>query len=101
MSVDGKTGANGLSLPTSALPWNRPVTMSGRLSVSAMAWRTRGSVNGAWSVRIESSRCALDFRLITVMLEFESSDWPPDTENWPMTSIVPPCSARISGSWVS
>ena len=44
-------------------PGTGPVTMSGRFSVSATAWRTRGSVNGAWSQRIESSRCALDLQV--------------------------------------
>ena len=64
--VDGKTGANGLSLPRSALPLNSACTICGRLSESAIACRTRGSVNGAWSLRIESSRCALDFSLMTL-----------------------------------
>ena len=62
--VDGKTGANGLSLPTSAKPLNSAWTICGRLSVSAIACRTRGSVNGAWSLRIDSWRCALDFSLM-------------------------------------
>ena len=64
--VDGNTGANGLSLPMSAKPLNSAVTICGRLRVSAIAWRTRGSVNGAWSLRIDSSRCALDFSLMTL-----------------------------------
>ena len=29
-----------------------------------MAWRTRASVNGAWSLRMDSSRCALDLSLM-------------------------------------
>ena len=62
--VDGKTGANGLSLPMAALPLNSACTMAGRSSVSAIACRTRGSVNGAWSQRIDSCRCALDLRLM-------------------------------------
>ena len=45
--VEGKMGANGLSLPMSAKPLNSALTICGRLSVSAIAWRTRGSVNGA------------------------------------------------------
>ena len=64
--VDGNTGANGLSLPRSAKPLNSACTMAGRSSVSAIAWRTRGSVNGAWSQRIDSSRCALDCSLMTL-----------------------------------
>ena len=62
--VDGKTGANGLSLPTSAKPLNSALTIAGRSSVSAIACRTRGSVNGALSLRIDSWRCALDFSLM-------------------------------------
>ena len=62
--VEGKTGANGLSLPTSAKPLNSAWTIAGRLIVSAIACRTRGSVNGAWSQRIDSWRCALDFSLM-------------------------------------
>src|SRR5580704_834663 len=66
VSVDGKTGAKGLSLPRSALPLNRALTMLGRSRVRAIAWRTLGSVNGAWSQRIDSSRWALDFSLLTL-----------------------------------
>ena len=66
VSVDGKIGANGLSLPMSASPLNSALTICGRLSVSAIAWRTRGSVNGATSLRIDSSRCALDLSLMTL-----------------------------------
>src|SRR5580704_13731747 len=40
-SDDGNTGANGLSLPSCALPRNRPRTITSRSSESAMAWRTR------------------------------------------------------------
>jgi len=56
VSVCGNTGANGESLPRSDFPWNRPWTIFVRSRVSAIAWRTRLSVNGALSVRIESSR---------------------------------------------
>src|SRR5216683_6451674 len=66
VSVDGKTGAKGLSLPRSAKPLNSALTVSGRFRVRATAWRTLGSVNGAWSQRIDSSRWALDFSLLTV-----------------------------------
>ena len=38
--------------------------IAGRFSDSAIACRTRGSVNGFWSVRIDSSRCALDLSLM-------------------------------------
>ncbi len=57
VSVWANTGANGLSLPRSALPWNRPSISSWRLIVSATARRTRASSNGFMSVRIESARC--------------------------------------------
>src|ERR1700689_2750589 len=77
--VDGKTGANGLSLPMSAKPLNSAVTISGRLRVSAIAWRTRGSVNGAWSLRIESSRWLADLSLMMLYDELFSSDWAPWT----------------------
>src|SRR5690348_3822668 len=62
--VDGKTGANGLSLPRSAKPLNSALTIAGRSRVSAIACRTRASVNGALSLRMDSWRCALDFSLM-------------------------------------
>ena len=100
--VDGKTGANGLSLPMAALPLNSACTMAGRSSVSAIAWRTRGSVNGAWSLRIDSCRCALDLRLMMLYGAPGASNCsPPATANCPTTSMVPPVRARIRGVWVS
>ena len=64
VSVDGNTGANGLSLPRSDKPLNSAVTICGRFSVSAIARRTRASLNGALSLRMDSSRCALDLSLM-------------------------------------
>ena len=57
VSVEWKTGANGESFPTAPSPDNNAETSAGRWRVSATAWRTRGSLNGAWSLRIDSSRC--------------------------------------------
>ena len=75
-------------------------TIPGRFSVSAIAWRTRGSVNGAWSHRIDSSRCALDFSLMMLYGAPEASSCsPPDTANCPTTSIVPLVRARMAGVW--
>lgn len=55
-SVDGNRCANGLSLPSVAWPLIRVEIIAGRLSVSATARRTRGSLNGGLSFRIEISR---------------------------------------------
>jgi hypothetical protein len=43
---------------------NSAWTICGRFSVSATACRTRASVNGPWSQRIDSWRWALDFSLM-------------------------------------
>jgi len=62
--VEGKLGANGLSLPTTPSPCSSAVTIAGRSRLSATASRTRGSVNGAWSQRIDSSRWLEDLSLM-------------------------------------
>ena len=62
--VEGNFGANGLSLPTSPRPWSSACTIAGRSSDSAIAWRTRLSVNGDWSLRIDSSRWLEDLSLM-------------------------------------
>ena len=45
LAVEGKTGANGLSLPKSDFVSSRPSTRSRRLTSSAIAWRVRLSLN--------------------------------------------------------
>ena len=57
LTLEVKTGANGVSLPRSARPLKSRLRIAGRSSVSATAWRTRQSLNGAASVSIGTSRC--------------------------------------------
>ncbi len=56
-SVDGKPGKNGESLPTVPAPRSTRLMMSGRLSVSATALRTRASRKGSRSTRIPNMLC--------------------------------------------
>ena len=56
--VDLNCFQNGLSLPTTAWPSMTFPISSGRLTVRATARRTRASLNGAMSVRMQNWRCA-------------------------------------------
>src|SRR5215471_14420875 len=66
VSVEGKTGASGLSLPTLARPLKRPFTIFCRLRQSAIAWRTRMSSKGAMSVRMCTCSQAQLFSVLIV-----------------------------------
>ena len=61
VSVERKIGANGLSLPSWAYCLKSALMMPGRFRLSAIAWRTSLLSHGAWSQRIDSSRCCDDF----------------------------------------
>ena len=94
VSVDGNAGANGLSLPMSALPSKSPSTIAWRFSASARAWRARLSLNGSMSVRMWIWRCC-DARIsTTATFGSVSSALPPATEKFESTSTSPPWSAR-------
>ena len=95
LSVEGNTGANGLSLPTSAFPAKRPSTSALRSTASAIACRTRLSSNGFLSLRMCTSRCTDERSSITVMFASLSSALPPVGEKCTRTSTSPLCSARI------
>ena len=94
LSVDGNTGANGLSLPKSDLPAMRPLTSAARSTASAIAWRTRLSSNGFLSLRMWISRWTDARSSMTVTFGSLRSALPPVGEKWISTSTSPDWSAR-------
>src|ERR1035441_7324641 len=80
-TVDGNTGAKGLSLPRSAYPLKSAFTSPGRSRQRAIAWRTSLDLKGPTSQRIESSRWAEPLSL-TMLYEPFSSCGLEETKNW-------------------
>ena len=95
-AVEGKTGANGLSLPKSDFVSSRPSTRSRRLTSSAIAWRVRLSLNCSVELLRWTWRWAEALSSIVRMSGSVSSALPPATENCTSMSTSLPSRPKTS-----
>ncbi len=94
--VDGYTGANGESLPMSAKSLNSFLTIEGRSSVRAIAWRTRLLLIGFFRLtRRQISRCVAPRVEKICTFELLNTARPVANCTWLHRSIWPPSRPAI------